>query len=157
LDPAATSFWREGRYLLERSSAGTFSTNGLIRLYGQLIEKYPIVSIEDRLAKDDWKGFRQQTAMMGDRVQIVGDDLYATYPVLIRRGIEQRASNASLIKPNRIGTVTETIRAIELCRKANWGDVIFHRPGETEDTFTADFAVAMDAGQIKAGSLSRSE
>ncbi len=128
-----------------------------MELYVHLVDAYPILSIEDGFAEDDWEGFHAQTAMLGDRIQIVGDDLYATNPALIGRGIEQRATNSVLIKLNQIGTVSETVKAIEMCRKADWQYVISHRSGETEDTFIADFAVAMNGGQIKAGSLSRSE
>jgi enolase len=157
LDPAATSFWTNGRYALTTSDGGTTSQEQLLQLYASLVNSYPIISIEDGFAEDDWEGFRAHTAMLGDRIQIVGDDLYATNPSLIRRGIEERATNSALIKPNQIGTISETIEAIEMCRKAGWGYVISHRSGETEDTFIADFAVAMAGGQIKAGSLSRSE
>jgi enolase len=157
LDPAATSFWQNGRYVLEKSAVGTISREDLLELYRRLIEAYPIVSIEDGFAEDDWEGFRAHTAMLGEQIQIVGDDLYATNPSLIRRGIEERATNAALIKLNQIGTVSETVKAIEMCRKSGWQYVISHRSGETEDTFIADFAVAMGGGQIKAGSLSRSE
>jgi enolase len=157
LDPAATSFWKDGRYLLEKSGAGALTNDELLQRYRRLCDAYPIVSIEDGFAEDDWDGFRSQTMMFGDRVQIVGDDLYATNAELIRRGIEQRATNAALIKLNQIGTVTETVQAIELCREAGWRWVVSHRSGETEDTFIADFAVAMGGGQIKAGSVCRSE
>jgi enolase len=157
LDPAASSFWSDGRYCLEKSGAGLLATGPLLEHYRRLCDAYAIVSIEDGFAEDDWDGFCSHTAMLGDRVQIVGDDLYATNPRLIRRGIEQRASNAALIKLNQIGTVTETVRAIEVCREAGWRWVISHRSGETEDTFIADFAVAMAGGQIKTGSLCRSE
>jgi enolase len=157
LDPAATSFWTNGRYALTTSDGGTTSQERLLQLYASLVNSYPIISIEDGFAEDDWEGFRAHTAMLGDRIQIVGDDLYATNPTLIRRGIEERATNSALIKPNQIGTISETIKAIEMCRKAGWGYIISHRSGETEDTFIADFAVAMAGGQIKAGSLSRSE
>ena len=108
-------------------------------------ERYPIVSIEDGLGEDDWEGFRTLTARLGEHVQIVGDDLYVTNPKFINRGLEQRTTNAVLIKLNQIGTVTETIDAIHLCRKANWQFIVSHRSGETEDTFIADFAVAMGA------------
>jgi enolase len=157
LDPAATSFWAKGRYALEKSNGGIIPQERLLEFYASLVNSYPIISIEDGFAEDDWEGFRAHTAMLGDRVQIVGDDLYATNPTLIRRGIEERATNSALIKLNQIGTISETIKAIEICRQAGWGYVISHRSGETEDTFIADFAVAMDGGQIKAGSLSRSE
>ncbi|NCO40141.1 MAG: phosphopyruvate hydratase, partial [Armatimonadetes bacterium] len=126
-------------------------------LYDAWIARYPIVSIEDGLAEDDWAGFRQHTAALGDKVQIVGDDLYVTNTQFIARGIAEKATNAVLIKLNQIGTVTETIEAIQLCRKAGWGFVISHRSGETEDAFLADFAVAMSGGQLKTGSACRSE
>jgi enolase 1/2/3 len=157
LDPAATSFWSDGRYLFEKSGGGSMSSDELLLLYARLAERYPIVSIEDGFAEDDWQGFRTQMALHGDRLQVVGDDLYTTNPRLIRRGIEERATNAVLIKLNQIGTVTETVEAIQECRAAGWNYIISHRSGETEDTFIADFAVAMGGGQIKTGSLSRSE
>jgi enolase len=157
LDPAASSFWKNGQYEFEKSKAGVISREKLLELYRCLVDTYQIVSIEDGLAEDDWEGFRTQTAMLGDRVQIVGDDLYVTNPALIQRGIEERTTNAVLIKLNQIGTVSETIKAIETCRTAGWRYIISHRSGETEDTFIADFAVAMNGGQIKAGSLCRSE
>jgi enolase len=157
LDPAATSFWNEDRYVLERSDASILSSAELLEDYTNLVNAYPIVSIEDGFAEDDWDGFRAQTAALGDRIQVVGDDLYVTNPALIRRGLDERATNAALIKLNQIGTVSETIDAIELCRGAGWPYIISHRSGETEDSFISDFAVAMGASQIKAGSLSRSE
>ena len=129
----------------------------MIALYGRWIDAYPIVSIEDGLDENDWRGFAAQTAAQGDRIQIVGDDIFVTNPAFIERGIKEKAANAVLIKLNQIGTVTETKRAIELCREAGWGYVISHRSGETEDTFMADFAVAMGGGQIKTGSACRSE
>jgi enolase len=157
LDPAATSFWKDGQYELAKSKGGIISREKLLELYRRLVDAYRIVSIEDGLAEDDWPGFHAQTAMLGDRVQIVGDDLYVTNPALIQRGIEERTTNAVLIKLNQIGTVSETVKAIDTCRKAGWRYIISHRSGETEDTFIADFAVAMNGGQIKAGSLCRSE
>jgi enolase len=157
LDPAASSFWERGEYRLMDSNGGRMSSKDLIDLYSSWVATYPIVSIEDGLAEADWSGFRKMTAALGDRLQIVGDDLYVTRPKFIQRGIEEMATNAALIKLNQIGTVTETIEAIELCRAAGWGIIISHRSGETEDTFIADFAVAMGAGQIKTGSLCRSE
>jgi enolase len=159
LDPAATSFWdgRRRRYCLSKSKGGVVPSADLLALYARLVDAYPIVSIEDGFAEDDWDGFQAHTAMLGKRIQIVGDDLYATNPDLIRKGIETRATNAALIKLNQVGTVSETVQAIEICRAAGWRYVISHRSGETEDTFIADFAVAMGGGQIKAGSLSRSE
>jgi len=157
LDPAASSFAAGGRYVFDKSDGRVDSREDLLALYGRMADTYPIVSIEDGFAEDDWEGFRAQTAMLGDRIQIVGDDLYVTNARFIRRGIEERASNAVLIKLNQIGTVSETIQAIQMCRDVGWRYVISHRSGETEDTFISDFAVAMGGGQIKAGSLSRSE
>jgi enolase len=157
LDPAATSFWKNGQYELGKSKGGIISREKLLELYQRLVDAYQIVSIEDGFAEDDWEGFRAQTAMLGTRVQIVGDDIYVTNPALIQRGIEEQTSNSVLIKLNQIGTVSETVKAIDTCRKAGWSYIISHRSGETEDTFIADFAVAMNGGQIKAGSLSRSE
>lgn len=156
LDPAATSFF-DGAYNLERAGQGRTSSAGMIELYSRWAQAYPIVSIEDGLAEDDWEGFRDLTALLGDKVQIVGDDIYVTNTDFIRRGITDKCSNAALIKLNQIGTVTETIAAIDLCREAGWNCVVSHRSGETEDTFIADFTVAMGCGQIKAGSLCRSE
>jgi enolase 1/2/3 len=157
LDPASSSFWEKGVYRLTRSGQGDKNAAQMIELYRTWIERYPIVSIEDGLAENDWEGFKAQTAAMGNRIQIVGDDLLVTNPEYIERGIREKACNAALIKLNQIGTVSETIDAIHLCRKAGWGFVISHRSGETEDTFMADFAVAMGGGQIKTGSMCRSE
>ena len=126
-------------------------------LYKAWVEKYPIVSIEDGLAENDWDGFREHTAALGDKIQIVGDDIFVTNTKFIARGIQEKSTNAVLIKLNQIGSVTETIEAIQMCRKAGWGYVISHRSGETEDAFLADFAVAMGGGQIKTGSACRSE
>jgi len=157
LDPAASSFYEGGVYRLSKSGGGEKTSAEMTELYRQWIERYPIVSIEDGLAEDDWEGFAAQTEALGHRVQIVGDDLYVTNVRFIERGVASAATNAVLIKLNQIGTVTETIEAIELCRKAGWGFVISHRSGETEDSFMADFAVAMGGGQIKTGSACRSE
>ena len=129
----------------------------MIALYRAWLDRYPIVSLEDGLAENDWEGFQQLTAELGGRVQIVGDDILVTNPTYIRRAIAEKTCNAALIKLNQIGTVTETVEAIELCREAGWGFVVSHRSGETEDSFIADFAVAMGGGQIKTGSLCRSE
>lgn len=157
LDPAASSFYENGKYRLARSGQGDKSSDDMIALFGQWIASYPIVSIEDGLAEDDWAGFARMTAAMGGRIQIVGDDLLVTNPKFIARGIRDKSCNAALIKLNQIGTVSETMDAIHLCRKAGWGFVISHRSGETEDAFMADFAVAMGGGQIKTGSMCRSE
>ncbi|MGQ9588909.1 MAG: phosphopyruvate hydratase [Planctomycetota bacterium] len=157
LDPAASSFYEDGAYNLSKSGQGKKSSAEMTALYKSWVEKYPIVSIEDGLAENDWAGFREHTAALGGKVQIVGDDLYVTNTRFIERGIREKATNAVLVKLNQIGTVTETVEAIELCRKAGWGYVISHRSGETEDDFMADFAVAMGGGQIKTGSACRSE
>jgi len=157
LDPAASSFFEDGKYRLTRSGQGDKSPADMVALFQSWVTKYPIVSIEDGHAENDWDGFKAMTAALGNRIQIVGDDLVVTNPKYIARAIEERACNAALIKLNQIGTVSETIDAIHLCRKAGWGFVISHRSGETEDTFMADFAVAMGGGQIKTGSVCRSE
>lgn len=157
LDPAASSFYENGKYNLAKSGQGQKTSSQMTELYKQWIEKYPIVSIEDGLAENDWEGFKEHTSVLGKKIQIVGDDIYVTNTAFISRGIREHSTNAVLIKLNQIGTVTETIEAIELCRKANWGYVISHRSGETEDSFMADFAVAMGGGQIKTGSACRSE
>ncbi|MCM8822077.1 MAG: phosphopyruvate hydratase [Candidatus Omnitrophica bacterium] len=157
LDPAASSFYENGVYNLSKSKQGKKTSDEMIELYENWIKKYPIVSIEDGLAENDWEGFRKMTEKLGNKIQIVGDDLYVTNTKFILRGIKEKSTNAVLIKLNQIGTVTETIEAINLCRKAGWGYVISHRSGETEDAFMADFSVAMCGGQIKTGSACRSE
>lgn len=157
LDPAASSFFKKGAYHLSKSGQGKKTSEEMIALYQRWIEQYPIVSIEDGLAENDWDGFRMQTAGQGDRIQIVGDDIFVTNTKYITRGIQEKTANAVLIKLNQIGTVTETMEAIALCRKAGWRFVVSHRSGETEDTFIADFTVAMGGGQIKTGSACRSE
>ena len=157
LDPAASSFYEDRQYRLTRSRQGEKTSAQMIALYRSWVERYPIISIEDGLAENDWEGFSTMTSELGERIQIVGDDILVTNPRFIRRGITERTCNAALIKLNQIGTVTETIEAIELCRQAGWGFVVSHRSGETEDSFIADFAVAMGGAQIKTGSLCRSE
>jgi len=157
LDPAASSFYADGIYGLEKSGQGKKSSEEMVAIYERWIRKYPIVSIEDGLAETDWEGFRLQTATQGEKIQIVGDDIFVTNTRFIARGIQEKTANAVLIKLNQVGTVTETMDAINLCRKAGWGYVISHRSGETEDTFIADFAVAMGGGQLKTGSGCRSE
>jgi enolase 1/2/3 len=157
LDPAASSFFADGVYDLAKSGQGKKSTDEMIELWGRWIQKYPIVSIEDGLAENDWNGFRKMTAGLGSKIQIVGDDLFVTNTRFVTRGIAEKSANSVLIKLNQIGSVTETVETIDMCRKAGWGFVISHRSGETEDTFMADFAVAMGGGQIKSGSACRSE
>ena len=164
LDPAASSILVEGtgeegvpgRYEL-KTEGRTLETGELIDLWATWIERYPIVSLEDGLGESDWAGWRELTTRLGSRVQIVGDDLLVTNPTFIARGIEERAANAVLIKLNQIGTLTETIQAIELARGAGWAAMISHRSGETEDTTIADLVVALGTGQIKSGAPSRSE
>jgi len=157
LDPAASSFYEDGKYNLAKSGQGKKTSSQMTAFYKSWIEKYPIISIEDGLAENDWQGFAEHTSVLGDKIQIVGDDIYVTNTEFIKRGIKEHTTNAVLIKLNQIGTVTETIEAIDLCRKVGWGYVISHRSGETEDSFMADFAVAMGGGQIKTGSACRSE
>jgi len=157
LDPAASSFYKDGIYDLAKSGQGKKSSAEMGNLYANWVKEYPIVSIEDGLAENDWEGFHMLTEILGKKIQIVGDDIFVTNTQFIARGIQEKASNAVLIKLNQIGTVTETIEAIQLCRRAGWGFVISHRSGETEDAFLADFAVAMGGGQIKTGSVCRSE
>jgi enolase len=125
--------------------------------YEQLCDRYPIVSIEDGLGEDDWAGWALLTRRLGHRVQLVGDDLFVTNPAIIQQGIQQGLANAVLVKVNQVGTLTETMEAIELAKRAGYGTIISHRSGETEDTFVADLAVAVNAGQIKTGSVARSE
>lgn len=157
LDPAASAFWTEGGYDLRKSGEGLKTSSEMTGIFADWIGRFPIVSIEDGLGEKDWGGFPAHTAALGNKVQIVGDDIFVTNEAFIRRGIREATANAVLIKLNQIGTVTETIRAIELCRDAGWRFVVSHRSGETEDPFIADFTVAMGGGQIKTGSLCRSE
>lgn len=157
LDPAASSFFENGAYHLSRSGQGKKTSSQMTALYREWVEKYPVVSIEDGLDENDWEGFKAQTDELGEKIQVVGDDLFVTNTRFVERGIRERAANAVLIKLNQIGTVTETMETIKMCRDAGWGYVISHRSGETEDTFIADFAVAMGGGQIKTGSACRSE
>ena len=154
LDPAATEIWRDGAYRFEGRVA---SPDQLIDYWEGLCGRYPIVSIEDPMAENEWDGWRTLTDRLGDRVQLVGDDLFVTNVDRLRQGIEQGAANAILLKVNQIGTLTETLEAIELARTAGYGTVISHRSGETEDTTIADLAVATGAGQAKIGAPSRTD
>ncbi len=156
LDCAATEFYKKGKYELEGEKR-TLTSAQLVGYFEQLCDKYPIVSIEDGLAEDDWDGWVLLTERLGDRVQLVGDDLFVTNPKRLAEGIERKAANAILIKVNQIGTLTETFEAIEMAKRAGFGIVLSHRSGETEDSTIADIAVATNAGQIKTGSLSRSD
>ena len=156
LDPAASEFGKHGRYRLRADSAEK-SREEMIAFYEQLLSRYPICSIEDGLGEDDWEGWRALTQRLGSRVQIVGDDIFVTSPAILQEGIRKGIANAILVKLNQIGTLTETLETIELAKRAGYGTIISHRSGETEDTFVADLAVAVNAGQIKTGSLSRGE
>ena len=157
LDPAASELYSKGKYTFKKSGAGTKDADAMIELYAKWLAKYPIVSIEDGLAEDDWAGWSKLTDALGDRVQLVGDDIFVTNAAILARGIDEDVANAILIKLNQIGTVTETLETIELARRNGYQSVISHRSGETEDTFLADFAVATNAGQIKTGSASRTD
>ncbi len=157
LDVAASEFAEAGgRYRLARERA-VRTTEEMIAMYEALCDRYPIVSIEDGLAEDDWGGWGALTRRLGGRVQLVGDDLFVTNPAIIQQGIKNAIANAVLVKVNQVGTLTETMEAIELAKRAGYGTIISHRSGETEDTFVADLAVAANAGQIKTGSVSRGE
>jgi enolase len=156
LDVASSELFTEGVYRLER--AGTvLAAEGLMSLYEDLASRYPLVSIEDGLAESDWAGWREMTGRMGERIQLVGDDLFVTNVDFLRRGIEEGVGNAILIKVNQIGTLTETLDAIALARTGGYAAVVSHRSGETEDATIADLAVATNAGQIKTGAPSRSD
>jgi enolase len=156
LDPASTELYRDGDYALAREQR-SLDSSGMVALYADWSRRYPIVSIEDGLAEDDWDGWRHLTATLGDRVQLVGDDLFVTNVTRIERGIRERVANSILIKVNQIGTVSESVDAVELGRRAGYTSVVSHRSGETEDTTIADLVVGLDTGQIKTGSLTRSE
>ena len=157
LDPASSEFYENGKYVFARSDQRARSAEEMVRLYSDLTLRYPIVSIEDGLAEDDWDGWKLLTRELGPRVQLVGDDLFATNTARLRRGIAEQAGNSILIKVNQIGTLSETLDAIRLAAEAGYTAVISHRSGETEDTTIADLAVATGAGQIKTGSMSRGE
>lgn len=156
MDAAATEFYKDGQYHLA-GEGRSLSSDEMQAMWADLCKSYPIRSIEDPLDEDDWTGFANLTSLVGDNVQIVGDDLYVTNPARLSRGIEEAAGNAILIKVNQIGTLTETMQAITMAQKAGFGVIISHRSGETEDSFIADLAVATNAGQIKTGALSRSD
>ena len=154
LDVAASEFYRDGVYNFEGKK---LSSDDMICFFENLCEKYPIISIEDALAEEDWDGWKKMTEKLGNKIQLVGDDLFVTNPIRLKRGIENGAANAILIKLNQIGSLTETLKTIRMAMDANYGVVISHRSGETEDTTIADLAVATNAGQIKTGSMSRTD
>jgi enolase len=154
MDVAATEFFKDGAYLFEGSPK---STEEMVNYYTKLVETYPIVSIEDPLAEDDWAGWSAMTAQLGGKIQIVGDDLFVTNPTRIARGIAESAANAVLVKVNQIGSLTETLDAVEMTHRAGFKTMMSHRSGETEDTTIADLAVAVGSGQIKTGAPARSD
>ena len=156
LDAAASEFGERGRYRL-RADRAEKSSEEMIALYESLLGRYPICSIEDGLAEEDWDGWQALTRRLGSRVQLVGDDIFVTNPAILQEGIRKGVANALLVKLNQIGTLTETLEAVELAKRAGYGTIISHRSGETEDAFIADLAVAVNAGQIKTGSLARGE
>ncbi len=156
LDPAASEFYEDGKYVLAREGARLTSAE-MVDFYANWVDKYPIVSIEDGLFEDDWEGWALMVQRLGDRIQIVGDDLFVTNPTRIQRGIDDGAANSVLVKVNQIGTLTEALHAVSMTKGAGWTAVISHRSGETEDTTIADLAVATGAGQIKTGAPARSE
>jgi len=157
LDCAASELFTKGKYTFQKSGAGTKTAEQMIEMYAKWLNKYPIVSIEDGLAEGDWAGWGQMTEAIGDRVQLVGDDLFVTNVEFLARGIEEDVANAILVKVNQIGTLTETLETIEMAGRNGYASIISHRSGETEDTFIADLAVATNAGQIKTGSASRTD
>ena len=157
LDPASSEFYNDGTYRLQAEAKPNKSSEEMVDFYAALTEKYPIISIEDGLAEDDWVGWEMLTRAIGDKVQLVGDDLFVTNTTRLQRGIDQGIANSILIKLNQIGTLTETLNAIELAKRSNYTAVISHRSGETEDTTISDVAVATNAGQIKTGSLCRTD
>jgi enolase len=156
LDAASTEFFEKGKYKLE-GEGRTLDSAGMVKLYAELCKRYPIVSIEDGMAEDDWDGWKALTEELGDRVQLVGDDLFVTNPERLERGIAKGVANAILVKVNQIGTLSETLEAVEMAHKAGYRAVMSHRSGETEDSTIADLAVATNCGQIKTGSLARSD
>lgn len=156
LDVAASEFWQDGHYALKTDGSQKTAAE-MVDWYAQLSQRFPIISIEDGLNEDDWAGWKVLTERLGQKLQLVGDDLFVTNEKLLRRGIEEKVGNAILIKPNQIGSLTETINTVMLAKKAGYGTIISHRSGETEDTSIAHLAVGLGAGQIKTGSLSRSE
>lgn len=157
LDAAASSFYIKGKYVLSAEGKPDKTAEEMVRFYADLVKKYPIISIEDGLAEDDWEGWKHLTTELGSKVQIVGDDIFVTNKAILERGISLGVANSILIKLNQIGTLTETMETMQLAKEAGYTTVISHRSGETEDSYMADVAVATNCGQIKSGSLSRSE
>lgn len=157
LDIAASEFYEDNQYVLKKSDGSQKSIDGMIQFYHSLIDQYPIISIEDGFSEDDWEGWKVMTQEFGEKIQIVGDDLFVTNLERFKKGVEKGIGNSILVKLNQIGTLTETIETVQHAQKNDYSAVISHRSGETEDTFIADFSVALNGGQIKTGSVSRSE
>jgi enolase len=159
LDPASSEFYDRAskKYVFKKSDKSARSSEELVKFWEGWVRQYPIVSIEDGLAEDDWDGWKILTRDVGKKIQLVGDDIFVTNPTIFARGISEGIGNAILIKLNQIGTVSETVEAVEMARKAGYASIVSHRSGETEDTFLADFVVAMGSGQIKTGSVSRTD
>lgn len=157
LDVAASEFYSGEKYVFKKSDGSEKTAEQMLKFYQTLIQKYPILSIEDGFAEDDWEGWTKLTQLIGEKIQVVGDDIFVTNPERLRKGIEQGVGNSILIKLNQIGTLSETVETVKYAQDKGYSTVISHRSGETEDTFIADLSVALDAGQIKTGSLSRSE
>jgi enolase len=157
LDPAASELWEDGSYVFHKAGGQRFTPANMVDLYAGLVTTLPIMSIEDGLAENDWSGWRLLTERLGSKIMLVGDDIFVTNPAIIRKGIAERIANATLIKLNQIGTITEAVEAIDVSHAAGYRVVVSHRSGETEDTFIADFSVALGAEFIKSGSVARSE
>jgi len=157
LDAAASEFCKDGKYILSAESSKNKSSGEMISFYEEWVRQYPIISLEDPLAEDDWEGWKELTERLGKKVQVVGDDIFVTNTKILKKGIEQKIANSILIKLNQIGTLTETLDAIEMAKRAGFTTVVSHRSGETEDSTIADLAVAVNAGQIKTGSMSRTD
>ena len=157
LDPAASEFYQDGKYVFKKSDKSTKSSDDMVRFWAKWVKDYPIVSLEDGLSENDWDGWQNLTKELGDKIQLVGDDLFVTNVTFLQEGIDKHVANSILIKVNQIGTVSETLDAIDLARRNGYTSIISHRSGETEDTFIADLAVATGAGQIKTGSASRTD
>jgi enolase len=157
LDPASSEFFEKGKYVFKKSDKSSKTPEQMVKFYEKWVKQYPIISIEDGMAEDDWKGWKIMTEVLGDKIQIVGDDLFVTNTARLSRGIDEGVANSILIKVNQIGTLTETLNCIEMAKRAGYSSVISHRSGETEDTTIADIAVGTNAGQIKTGSTSRTD